>query len=66
MLTPELHNLQMILRRGEIPRNLSRDQWKRILNELTILDSINPDSDENLNESMSLSSGVCPTCGRKL
>ncbi len=58
MLSPELKKLMIQLENDE---PISIDQEKA-LQELKILDG----AEEYVQESLSLSSKVCPTCGRRL
>lgn len=58
MLTPELKKLKKYLEGADI--NIDRDALLKELNEL------DDSSIKSFFESLSLSSGVCPACGRKL
>lgn len=58
MLSTELKKLMTQLENGD-PISIDR---KKALQELSALD----EADEYFQESLSLSSKVCPTCGRRL
>lgn len=59
MLPPELTKLKDKLESGEINISINREE---LLSELKKLDN----DEINLNESLSLSDNICPTCGRRL
>lgn len=59
MLLPQLEKLKMQLEEGK--NNIDVDN-EQLLAELNELDGI----EEILQESLSLSTKICPTCGRRL
>ena len=59
MLLPQLEKLKMQLE--EVKNNIDVD-YEQLLAELNELDGI----EEILQESLSLSTKICPTCGRRL
>lgn len=61
MLSPELKKLMISLENGNTPEQIDP---KALLRELQNLDEIM--TWEPIQESLSLSSAVCPRCGRKL
>lgn len=62
MLSPELRKLMVALKNHQNPEYLIDGEV--LLEELQVLDNLV--TWDLYNESLSLSSGVCPTCGRKL
>lgn len=59
MLLPQLEKLKMQLEEGKSNIDVDNEQ---LLAELNELDGI----EEVLHESLSLSTKICPTCGRRL
>lgn len=59
MLLPQLEKLKMQLEEGKNNIDVDKEQ---LLAELNELDGI----EEILQESLSLSTKICPTCGRRL
>lgn len=59
MLSPELRKLLNNLRAGEVNRGID---WEKLQAELEGLDKV----PTHLQQSLSMSTNVCPTCGRKI
>lgn len=61
MLMPEMKKLKDYLEGGS--KNFDEE---KLLKELKILENKPSEYFKSINESLSMSSGVCPTCGRKV